>query len=355
MKIVIAISLFLETTMLKLQKFLRTTYSLKQYPTTLQRFPTIPHPNFAFLNYKYKISATICSYNRARFIVDTVESIFNQDFPKEWYEVIVVDNNSSDDTLVLLQQYKDAHPDYNFRFVTEPNQGVAYTRNRCALEAQGEIVAYLDDDSKAQPGWLKQTVDFFDARPEVQSTGGRIIPYFLTGIPDWYSKYFFGLVGRFDQGDDVKQLTGARYPCGANMAFRKQVFEQVGMFNTALGRSGNGLLANEEKDIYMRILGHSGKVYYLPGVEVLHAVEANKFDADYVRRHSMGIGGGEKLRLKGQTSALLIKFLEYVAKWGYAVVYGIGFLLRGQWSKFRMLERFRWWVIEGFLWPERAK
>jgi hypothetical protein len=139
------------------------------------------------------------------------------------------------------------------------------------------------------------------------------------------------------------------------MAFRKNVFEKVGYFNTLLGRSGTGLLANEEKDIYKRILAAGCSVYYLPGMSVLHAVEANKFDKNYVRRHSMGIGGGERLRLKGQNGALAKKLVEYIAKWGYAVVYGFGFLIQGQWSKFHMLERFRWWVIAGFIDPEGAK
>lgn len=306
------------------------------------------------MSYPYKISAVICSYNRARFIIKAVESIFAQDVDKAMYEVIVVDNNSTDNTLEVLQQFKTEHPDYNFRFYTETNQGVAYTRTRCAEEAKGELIAYLDDDSMAQPGWLSTTIRFFDEHPEVYSTGGKITPYFLTGIPNWYSKYFFGLVGNFDQGPKEKQLTGARYPCGANMAFRKKVFDEIGYFNTDLGRKGTGLLANEEKDIYLRILAHGKKVFYLPQVEVLHAVESNKFDKNYVHRHSMGIGGGERLRLKGNTGALIKKFVEYVAKWGYAIVYGIGFLLKGQWSKFYMLERFRWWVLIGFLNPKGA-
>jgi len=302
-----------------------------------------------------QISVAICSYNRARFILQALDSLFSQDFPQEAFEVIVVDNNSTDNTLEVLAQYQVQHPSYSFRFVTEPNQGVAHTRNRGAKEARGAIIAYLDDDSIAQPGWLKTTVDFFASHPEVYSTGGKITPYFLTEIPDWYSKYFFGLVGNFDQGPRIKQLTGQRYPCGANMAFRREVFNEIGYFNTDLGRSGKGLLANEEKDIYLRILAAGKKVYYLPEVQVLHAVESNKFDKNYVHRHSMGIGGGERLRLKGQSMALVVKGIEYVLKWGYAVVYGIGFLLKGQWSKFHMLERFRWWVIEGFLFPDRAK
>lgn len=306
------------------------------------------------MNYTYKISATICSYNRARFVIKAVESIFNQDFDKNLYEVIVVDNNSTDNVIELLAAYKAAHPNYNFSYYTETNQGVAHTRTRCAKEAKGEIIAYLDDDSTAEPGWLKGMVTFFDEQPDVYSVGGKISPLFLTGIPNWFSKYFWGLVGSFDQGGQIKQLKGERYPCGANMAFRKAAFDKIGYFNTALGRSGKGLLATEEKDIYKRVLAAGYKVYYLPHVSVIHAVEANKFDVNYVKRNSMGIGGGERLRLKGDTMGLLKKFLEYIAKWGFAIVYGIGFLIKGQWSKFYMLERFRWWVIIGFLFPQKA-
>ncbi len=306
------------------------------------------------MDYPFKISAVICSYNRARFIISAVESIFNQDFNKSQLEVIVVDNNSTDNTTALLEKYKIDHPAYNLRYYVERNQGVAFARTRCTKEARGAIVAFLDDDSTAQPGWLSSIVDFYQAHPEVYSTGGKITPRFLTGIPDWYSKYFFGLVGNFDLGPNVKQLTANRYPCGANMSFRKEVFEEIGYFNADLGRKGTGLLATEEKDIYKRILAAHHDVYYLPHVEVLHSVESNKFDKAYVKRHSMGIGGGERLLLKGQSIALFIKFLEYVAKWGYAIMYGIGFLVRGQWSKFVMLERFRWWVIMGFLNPGGA-
>lgn len=307
------------------------------------------------MDYPYKVSAVICSYNRARFVIKAVESIFAQDFDKSRLEVIVVDNNSTDNTVALLETFRQEHPAYNFRYFVEQNQGVAFTRNRCVTEARGEIIAYLDDDSEAQPGWLSTIVSFFDNHPEAFSVGGKITPRFLTGIPDWYSKYFNGLVGSFDQGPSIKRLTGERYPCGANMAFRKAAFEKIGYFNTLLGRSGTGLLANEEKDIYKRILAGGMQVYYLPSMSVLHAVEANKFDVNYVRRHSMGIGGGERLRLKGMTGALIKKFFEYVAKWGYAIAYGIGFLIKGQWKKFYMLERFRWWVLMGFLDPDGAR
>ncbi len=297
-----------------------------------------------------KISAVICSYNRARFILKAVESVFSQAFPEDAYEVVVVDNNSTDNTLEVLAGYKASHPKKNFRFFTELNQGVSHARTRCVKEAQGQIVAFLDDDSFAEKNWLQVISNFFDEHKEVYSLGGRIIPHYLTDLPNWFSYYFFGLVGYFDLGPATKRLTGSRYPCGANMAFRKAIFDEIGYFNTEIGRSGKGLSAGEEKDIYMKILATGKQVYYLPDMIVHHAVEANKFDLDYVKRHSMGIGISEKVRLKtAPVYRKVIKFFEYVAKWGYAIVYGLGFLFKGQWSRFRMLERFRWWVLMGYL------
>jgi glucosyl-dolichyl phosphate glucuronosyltransferase len=298
---------------------------------------------------RYKISAAICSYNRARFIIKAVESVFNQSINKADYEVIVVDNNSTDNTLALLQQFKADNPGLNFSYYSELNQGVSYTRTRCVQEAAGEIVAFLDDDSVAESNWLAVMIAFFNQHPQVYSLGGKILPDFLAQPPNWFSRYFFGLVGRFDLGDAEKRLTGARYPCGANMAFRRSIFDAIGYFNTAIGRSGTGLSAGEEKDIYQKILATGKEVYYLPQAVVHHAVEANKFDVDYVKRHSMGIGISERVRIKNAPFfQKLLKFFEYVAKWGYAIVYGLGFLIRGQWSKFHMLERFRWWVLVGY-------
>jgi glycosyltransferase involved in cell wall biosynthesis len=76
--------------------------------------------------YPLKVSAAICSYNRARFVIKAVDSIFNQDFDKSQFEVIVVDNNSTDNVLELLAAYKEQHPSYNFRYFTETNQGKAF-------------------------------------------------------------------------------------------------------------------------------------------------------------------------------------------------------------------------------------
>ncbi len=307
----------------------------------------MPHP--------YKATIAICTYNRAKLLQLCIESLTHLQFPQSDFEVLVIDNNSTDHTADVCKQVSALYPYLNFRYVLETQQGVGFTRTRGAQEARGEIVAYIDDDCLAEKNWLQLIVAFYDAHPEAMSTGGKIIPKYLVPVADWFGKYFWGLVGHYDQGDKVFQMQGVRYPSGANMHFRKAAFEKYGYFDGNLGRSGKSLMAGEEKAMYLKLINHHEKVYYLPDVVVHHHVEGNKFDKAYVRRHSYGIGGSERLMNAGNSWKLLKKFVEYTAKFGYAIAYGLGYLLQGKPSKMMMLVKFRWWVIEGFLYPSKTK
>jgi len=260
-----------------------------------------------------------------------------------------------DGTEAFCKELYLIYPGYRWRYIKEPNQGIAFARTRGAKEAAGGIIAYIDDDCIAEPGWLDEIIKFYKNNPEAMSTGGRIIPKYLVPVADWFGKYFWGLVGNYDLGKSVFQMKGVRYPSGANMHFRKTAFEKYGYFDSNLGRSGKSLMAGEEKAMYLKLIGAKEKVYYLPHVIVHHHVEGNKFDKEYVQRHSMGIGASERLMNQGSSLKLAAKFFEYLAKLGYAIVYGSLYLLQGKPSKMNMLVRFRWWVIEGFLDPHRTK
>jgi glucosyl-dolichyl phosphate glucuronosyltransferase len=304
---------------------------------------------------RYQVSVVICAYNRAHLLQLCIDSLHALDFPKEKFEVVVVDNNSTDNTGAVCAGISQRYPSLNFRYLKEMQQGVGYTRTRGAREATGELIAYIDDDCLAEPDWLSKIVAFYNEHPEAMSTGGRIIPKYLAPMAGWFGKYFWGLVGNYDLGQKIFRMQGVRYPSGANMHFRKKAFEQYGYFDGALGRSGKSLVAGEEKAMYLKLIAGNEAVYYLPHVIVHHHVEANKFDVNYVRRHSAGIGASERLMNKGSWWKLTKKFIEYAAKLGYAIAYGFGYLFKGQPSKMAMLVKFRWWVIEGFLWPKKAR
>ena len=304
---------------------------------------------------KYKASVVICTYNRLSLLKLCIESISTLKTFASEFETLVIDNNSSDGTEEFCNGLNKLYPDNNWRYFKETNQGISFARTRGAKEASGNIIAYIDDDCIAETDWLEKIIEFYKNNPDTLSTGGRIIPKYLVPAADWFGKYFWGLVGNYDLGNKVFQMKGARYPSGANMHFRKTAFEKYGYFDGNLGRSGKSLMAGEEKAMYLKLINANEKVYYLPQVIVHHHVEGNKFDKEYVKRHSMGIGASERLMNKGSFIKLTMKFIEYLAKLGYAIAYGLIYLLQGKFSKMWMLIKFRWWVLEGFLNIEKTK
>jgi glycosyltransferase involved in cell wall biosynthesis len=303
----------------------------------------------------YKATVAVCTYNRGKLLKLCIESLSNINFPSNEFEVLVIDNNSTDNTAEVCNNLVSQYPNLSFRYILETKQGVAHSRTRGAIEARGEIIAYIDDDCLAEGNWLKHIVEFYDEHTEAMSTGGKIVPKYLVPVAGWFGRYFWGLVGNYDLGAKVFQMKGVRYPSGANMHFRKTAFERYGYFDGDLGRSGKSLMAGEEKGMYLKLIQHNEKVYYLPHVIVYHHVEGNKFDKTYVRKHSFGIGASERLMNKNNPGKLVKKLLEYIAKLGYAIAYGSLYLLQGKVEKMTMLVKFRWWVIEGFLYPSKTQ
>src|SRR6476469_3322829 len=107
------------------------------------------------------ISVIICSYNRADYIINAIESLYQQTLSKDRYEVFVVDNNSIDDTETLVEQYIAAHPDFNIVYLTESRQGASFARNTGAAFAKGWLVCFMDDDAIAENDYLERIVTFF--------------------------------------------------------------------------------------------------------------------------------------------------------------------------------------------------
>lgn len=113
-----------------------------------------------------KISVVICSYNRADYIIQAIESLHQQNFPKDQFEVLVVDNNSIDNTSELVMEYKKQHHDLHLSYLTEQRQGASFARNTGAKFAKGRLLCFMDDDAVAEADYLRRIVVFFDAHPD---------------------------------------------------------------------------------------------------------------------------------------------------------------------------------------------
>lgn len=297
------------------------------------------------------ISVIICSYNRRDYIIQAIDSLYHQTLPRSRYEVIVVDNNSTDDTESLCRTYIAAHADYNIRYMNEPRQGASFARNTGAAVARSPLLAFMDDDAVAEKDFLERIVLFFDTHPDATGMGGRIIPAYEPAEPKWMSHYVSSLVGNFEYSKTVTLFRPGKYPLESNMIVRKEAFDAVGGFNTLLpGVKGTLRIGGEGKDFFYRLQDRGSKIYYDPSVIVHHTVEVKKLTPEYMYRVASGIGRGEKVRTQQKgTGAYLKKIMEYLYKLAGSVVLGILYTLSGKPAKCWPVIKFRIDALKGLL------
>ncbi len=296
-----------------------------------------------------KISVIICSYNRQDYIIEAIDSLYHQTIPRSEYEVIVVDNNSKDNTAEVVPSYISAHPDYNIRFMNEAEQGASWARNTGAKHAHSPLLVFMDDDAVAEKEFLKNILRFFEQHPDATGLGGRIIPRYIPEEPKWMSYYVSALVGNFDYNDAVTVFADGRFPLESNMVVRKEDFDAIQGFNTSLpGVKGTLRIGGEGKDFFYRLMALNKKIYYDPSVIVHHVVEVKKLTPEYMYRVASGIGRGERVRMKSKW-AFFKKTIEYLYKFAGSIVLGILYALKGKPAQTWPVIKFRIDALKGLL------
>jgi glycosyltransferase involved in cell wall biosynthesis len=217
------------------------------------------------------ISVAICTYNNAAKLAVALESLKDMACPPGLdYEILVIDNNSSDETKDVVEQYRHVWGP-RLRYVFEPNQGLSHARNRAMKEAAGDILSYIDDDIKADAHWLSAVAGAFERYADAAVVGGRSYLLFPSNPPVWLSDKCQLLLSRLDYGDEA--IVGTEEDLfGLNFSVRKAWLERVGGFNTSLGRCGRSLLSGEESDLLKRIRALGGIAVYEPAAVVGHIV-----------------------------------------------------------------------------------
>jgi glycosyltransferase involved in cell wall biosynthesis len=299
----------------------------------------------------FDISVVICSYNRADYIIGAVESLFKQTLEKNRFEVLVVDNNSIDNTGELVQAYMEDHPEFNLKYLTESRQGASFARNTGASFSSGALLCFMDDDAIAEADYLENIVNFFNQHADASALGGRIIPKYIPAEPRWMSHFVSSLVGNFDYSPEVTVFKEGKYPLESNMIVRREEFSAIGGFNTNLpGVKGTLRVGGEGKEFFLRVQARQKKVYYDPAVIVHHVVEVKKLTPHYMYRVASGIGRGEKVRtLAISRWAYIKKFLEYLYKLAGSVVLAIIYALKGRPAQSWPVIKFRIDALKGLL------
>jgi glycosyltransferase involved in cell wall biosynthesis len=230
-----------------------------------------------------RISAIVCTYNRPAMLRRTLDSLLGQSLPEDQYEVIVVDNASTDSTKDVVEEY--VRRSDNIRHVHEPEQGLSQARNRGIEEARAEIIAFIDDDAVAGKSWLKTAVKCFDeVQPKPVAVGGPILPLYDAVKPEWFKDEYEAITW----GEEPRFLRPGEAFWGSNMIFDKKALEVFGHFDINLGLKKDTLFLGEDIEIFKRIwrLDPDVKIYCSPALIVYHSGPDYKMTVRYRLKRS---------------------------------------------------------------------
>lgn len=240
------------------------------------------------------ISIIVCTFNRCRLLEGNLAALSRQQIaPGTEWEVIVVDNNCTDDTAKVVagmaEQFRAP-----LRRVEEAKQGLSNARNRGIAEARGRYLLFTDDDTRPLPQWAHAVWQTFQSST-CAAVGGKVELLWPEERPRWLADELLSTLAGVDYGECEIHLSLDQPPLGANMAFNREVFEKIGGFNPNLGRIGTQLLGGEETDLFKRLteVGLSGR--YQPRAIVNHVLEPERLRKAYFRKvyfyggHSRGL------------------------------------------------------------------
>lgn len=255
------------------------------------------------------ISVALCTHNHADRLERTLIDLGNLATPKRSWEIIVVDNASSDDTPQLLSKPEWHPPGIPVRVVREMRLGLSNARNRALSEARGEYLLFVDDDETPDPNWLlAYESDILAYKPD--ALGGRIEVTFEHGErPSWLQDELLGFLGQLDHGDGCWLTDDATPFYGGNFAVRKDIFSDVGEFDAALGRKGRINAGGEDTEFYRRLISSDYSVRWVPGAIIFHRIRADKLRRSYFLElhYRQGLTEGERKR--GNSRRLPPKYL----------------------------------------------
>jgi glucosyl-dolichyl phosphate glucuronosyltransferase len=238
-----------------------------------------------------QLSVVISTYNRCTLLERALRSVLAQ-HPEATppFEVIVVDNNSTDATAEVVHRF--ARSNDHVRYVFEHRQGLSNARNAGIAAARAPLVAFTDDDVRAEPDWVAAIVGAFADHPDVDVVGGRVLPLWPAAPPEWLTRAHWAPLALVDYGEQPFVITADRAVClvGANLACRRSLFDVVGLFATELQRVRDGIGSLEDHEFLLRLLRFGRKALYEPRVSIFADIQANRLEPAYHRRWHAGHG-----------------------------------------------------------------
>lgn len=294
-----------------------------------------------------RLSLIISTYNRSDLLIGALQSVVQQSADPQLWECIVVNNNSTDDTLVRFEEFAAKHPDFNLRIVTETTQGLSYARNRGIRESEGDYIAIIDDDERIAKEFIEAYIELFDTTPDAMAAGGPIVAEYQTRRPRWMSCFTERpIANTMYWGDKVREFPKGRVPGGGNMALRRSAVRRYGVFDTSLGYVGESLLGGEECDLFERLQIAEAKYYYVPKAVMYHIIPDSKLTPDYFERLCRNVGKSQMCRARYYHREGYLRRAEIV-KWIATLVLAAWYFITLQWGKAKYIVKMRYYISSG--------
>jgi len=241
---------------------------------------------------QFDVSVVISTYNRCNLLPSVLESVLAQeDTGDARYEIIVVDNNSTDQTRQVVESFIARDP-RKIRYIFEKKQGLAYARNTGIAQARAPIIAFTDDDVRVARDWIAMIKRAFAEHTEVSCVGGKVLPQWESEPPAWLTRDHWSPLATMDYGDAPFYVDRRKQLClvGANLCVRREAFAQVGLFSSDLQRVKDSIGSLEDSEFLLRLWRAGSRGMYIPGIIVTAEVQADRLTKAYHRRWHKGHG-----------------------------------------------------------------
>jgi glycosyltransferase involved in cell wall biosynthesis len=233
----------------------------------------------------------VCTRDRLRALADCLESLTRQESPPELFEVIVVDNGSTDGTEGWLRRWAAADPARR-RAVREERTGLSRARNRGVEVACNDVVLFVDDDALASEQWVAAHLSCYRAESAVGAVGGPVLLTWPDGRPAWLGAELEHWFSALDLGPQAVPFPPPHGPYGTNMSVRRSELIAAGGFATDLGRRGRSLVSSDEHDLFVRLWARGVRIEYAPGAVVSHQILEDRLRRRWVLRRGWAQGRG---------------------------------------------------------------
>lgn len=231
------------------------------------------------------ISLIIPTYNRAALLKGALESAVNLDYPPDRYEIIVVDNGSTDGTSTMVKHARDKNPGFRLGYIREERLGLHNARHAGVWAAKGNILLFTDDDATFHPRWLRAYAEAFESYPEMAAAGGPVRASWDVPPPPWLIEFIgdaktFGMLSLMEPYNDFRLNTDGMF-YGVNMAIRTNVLLETGGFNPEA--FGGLWLGDGETGLIHKLWNRRLLIGYVPDALVYHHVPPERMTVQYFR------------------------------------------------------------------------